>query len=96
MERDANLDKYRAIVMAYIVCIIHLIYWAGFCSEPDRSFLLFEMPVIFFISGASYRLSTPKSYTYDVLLFLIISGCYYPCHCQSYCYSLEDGVLTQD
>lgn len=63
MERDANLDKYRAIVMAYIVCIIHLIYWAGFCSEPDRSFLLFEMPVIFFISGASYRLSTPKSYT---------------------------------
>lgn len=63
MERDANLDKYRAIVMAYIVCLIHLVYWADFGSEPYRSFFLFEMPVIFFISGASYRLSTPKSYT---------------------------------
>ena len=45
--------------MMYIVCIIHLTYWLGFGREPLNSLILIEMPVIFFISGAS--LSQSKS-----------------------------------
>ena len=52
--RDIQLDIYRALTMVYIVCVIHVVYWFGVFDEPVRSILLFEMPVIFFISGASY------------------------------------------
>ena len=45
--------------MMYIVCIIHLVYWLGFGEEPLKSLILIEMPIIFFISGAS--LSQSKS-----------------------------------
>lgn len=62
MERDTNLDKYRGLVMAYIVCVIHLVYWMGFGDEPWRSYILFEMPVVFFISGAAHRMSKPKPF----------------------------------
>lgn len=51
--RDLQLDTYRALVMIHIVCIIHVLYWLGVGSEPINSLLLFEMPVIFFISGAA-------------------------------------------
>lgn len=43
--------------MIYIVCVIHVIYWFDLGTEPLKSALLFEMPVIFFIAGASQRLS---------------------------------------
>lgn len=51
--RDTQLDAYRSLSMMYIVCIIHLVYWMNFGDEPLKSLLLIEMPVIFFISGAS-------------------------------------------
>ena len=51
--RDTQLDAYRSLSMMYIVCIIHLLYWMNFGDEPLKSLLLIEMPVIFFISGAS-------------------------------------------
>lgn len=53
MERDVQLDCYRALTMIYIVCVIHIVRWFGFGNEIVRSLLLFEMPVIFFIAGAS-------------------------------------------
>lgn len=43
--------------MIYIVCIIHVVYWHNIGGEPLRSLLLFEMPVIFFIAGASQTFS---------------------------------------
>ena len=58
MERDVQLDIYRGLAMIYIVCVIHLLYWFDFGSEPLLSCLLFEMPVIFFITGASYSLGS--------------------------------------
>lgn len=54
--RDTQLDAYRSLSMMYIVCIIHLVYWLGIGNEPLKSLILIEMPVIFFISGASLSL----------------------------------------
>ena len=59
-ERDSLLDSLRALIMMYIVCVIHIIYWFGLFDEPLRSIILFEMPVIFFIAGASQSLKTTK------------------------------------
>ena len=61
MTRDYEIDKYRGLVMAYIVCVIHAVYWLGLGREPWRSYLLVEMPVIFFISGAAHCMARQKS-----------------------------------
>lgn len=55
-----QLDNYRALVMLYIVCFIHVLYWLGLGREPYLSIILVEMPAVFFISGASlsYRKGT--------------------------------------
>ena len=58
--RDNKLDALRALIMIYIVCIIHGMYWYGSGNSFLRSALLFEMPIIFYISGASYSLTQPK------------------------------------
>ena len=46
--------------MIYIVCCIHVVYWLFPLSEPWQSLLLFEMPFIFLISGASQSLARCK------------------------------------
>lgn len=43
--------------MIYIVCFIHVFYWLGMGEEPIQSLALFEMSIIFFISGASLSVS---------------------------------------
>ena len=43
--------------MLHIICVIHVLYWNGLGSELTRSLLLFEMPAIFFIAGASQSLA---------------------------------------
>lgn len=58
--------------MIYITCFIHLMYWEGvsvgiFTSEWV-SVVLIEMPVIFYIAGASYALSSKKRYPQYVWL----------------------------
>lgn len=53
MERDLQLDVYRSISMLYIVCFVHVLYWLQLGAEPYLSICLVEMPVIFFIAGAS-------------------------------------------
>lgn len=53
MERDKQLDSYRALIMVYIVCVIHTTYWFNIGDDIIISLALFEMPVIFFIAGAA-------------------------------------------
>lgn len=53
MERDIQLDCYRSLTMMYIVCVIHASFWFYLDFHFDKSLLLIEMPVIFFIAGAS-------------------------------------------
>lgn len=61
MKRDLQLDIFRALAMIYIPCVIHTSYWMNLGSEPMLSLILFEMPVVFFISGASLSLRPMKS-----------------------------------
>jgi peptidoglycan/LPS O-acetylase OafA/YrhL len=65
--RDKELDIFRGLIMIYIIGIIHVVYWGGIIETPWKSLLLFEMPVIFFITGASHTLSKPKPYLEYIL-----------------------------
>lgn len=58
MERDHRLDAYRGMSMLYIVCFVHVLYWLQLGTEPYLSICLVEMPIIFFISGASQSFHT--------------------------------------
>lgn len=53
MKREQQLYMYRGLSMIYVVSFIHVVYWLKIGSEPIKSLMLFEMPLIFFISGAS-------------------------------------------
>ena len=57
-QRDEQLDIFRGLVMIYIVCVVH-VYYSWICAplEPHKSLILFEMPLIFFISGAALQIS---------------------------------------
>lgn len=49
--------------MIYVVCFIHVVYWLKIGAEPIKSLMLFEMPLIFFISGASLSFNkTPRRF----------------------------------
>ena len=61
MERDIQLDCYRALAMMYIVCIIHPILWYNFDIYNIDPTMLVEMPVIFFIAGASQSYSKRRN-----------------------------------
>lgn len=58
--RDIQLDIYRALIMIYIISVIHVAYWFDIVPEPWRSLILFEMPVVFFITGASLQVSRSR------------------------------------
>ena len=60
IDRDEQLDIYRGLSMMYVICIIHVAYWLQLGEEPYLSIALFEMPVIFFISGAAQSLKPEK------------------------------------
>lgn len=76
-KRDTQVDAYRGLIMIYIVCFIHIIYWLDYDLEPFSSFVLFEMPIIFFISGASLSLSD-KERTFKENLFNRIKRVVWP------------------
>lgn len=65
MERDINIDVLRGVTMLYIIFVIHGLCWFGFVPINSLFFslLLFEMPVIFYISGAALKLSKRKPFT---------------------------------
>lgn len=56
-ERDTELDLYRGAAMIWVI-LIHALYWPQIIanSNPYKSYLLFEMPLIFFITGAANSL----------------------------------------
>jgi surface polysaccharide O-acyltransferase-like enzyme len=54
IQRDGNLDTLRGIMMLYVVAVIHGMYWLNSVPSNLDSLLLFEMPIIFFISGCSF------------------------------------------
>ena len=56
-ERDTNLDIFRGFVMVYIICVVHLLYWIEISLPSLKCMCLFEMPLVFFISGAAHTLS---------------------------------------
>ena len=53
-KRDVGLDVARGLLMAYVVIIIHGSFWLGVIPAPANSLLLFEMPLIFIVSGAAF------------------------------------------
>lgn len=55
-SRDVGLDLARGLLMAWIVVVIHGIFWLGIVPRGPGSWLLFEMPPIFLITGAAYFL----------------------------------------
>ena len=55
-SRDVGLDLGRGLLMAWIVIVIHGTFWLGVIPAGPGSWLLFEMPPIFVITGAAYFL----------------------------------------
>lgn len=53
-QRVIGLDVVRGLLMAYVIIVIHGIYWLRLAPLPHSSALLFEMPLIFMVSGAAY------------------------------------------
>ena len=61
MERDVQLDCYRSLTMMYIVCIIHPMLWFHIDVFGFDPTMLLEMPVIFFIAGASQKYTRQRT-----------------------------------
>ena len=63
--RDKSLDRLRGFAMLWVI-VVHVLYWGFFFSNSHvqmlMSFGLFEMPLFFFITGASNRFSREDRY----------------------------------
>ncbi len=55
--RNQTIDVVRGLLMLYIVFIIHGFFWLNLVPDTVRSTLLFEMPLIFMISGYALNLA---------------------------------------
>ena len=55
MSRDKTLDYLRGLAIIQVV-LVHVLYWLNIFNEGflaiAKSFLLFEMPIFFFVTGA--------------------------------------------
>ena len=64
-ERDKTLDNLRGFAMLQVI-IVHVLYWGDFFTSSYinliKSFCLFEMPVLFFVTGASNARSKDVPY----------------------------------
>lgn len=65
MSRDKTIDRLRGFAMLWVI-VVHVLYWGEFFTNESvnllRSFCLFEMPLFFFITGASNSFSKIDSY----------------------------------
>ncbi|WP_376769390.1 acyltransferase family protein [Paenibacillus germinis] len=60
-KRDIELDCYRGGALLWVI-LIHCLYWVGFVPNNNyQSYLLFEMPMFFYIAGASNTLGNKKN-----------------------------------
>ena len=71
-KRDVRLDVARGLLMAYVVIIIHGSFWLGIIPAPANSILLFEMPLIFIVSGAAFA-HAPQPTTLRAYGFYLLS-----------------------
>lgn len=71
-KRDVSLDVARGLLMAYVVIIIHGSFWLGLIPAPASSILLFEMPLIFIVSGAAFA-HAPQPTTLRAYGFYLLS-----------------------
>lgn len=65
MKRDKTIDNFRALAMLWVI-LVHVVYWTPFIKDANyrffASFLLFEMPIFFFVTGASNSFSKKENY----------------------------------
>lgn len=65
MSRDKTIDRFRGFAMFWVI-VVHVLYWGNFFTNGYvnllKSFCLFEMPLFFFITGASNNLSKTNNY----------------------------------
>jgi len=71
-KRVVGLDVARGLLMAYVVAIIHGSFWLGIVPAPANSILLFEMPLIFMVSGAAFA-HAPQPLTLRSYGFYLVS-----------------------
>lgn len=66
VNRDRTIDRLRGFVMLWVI-FVHVIHWGdfsgGICYKLLKSLILFEMPLLFFLTGAANALSAERSYT---------------------------------
>ena len=65
MGRDKTIDRLRGFAMLWVI-LVHVLYWGNFFingyANLLKSFCLFEMPLFFFITGASNSFSKISGY----------------------------------
>lgn len=65
VNRDKTIDQLRGFAMLWVI-VVHVLYWGGFFTNEYvnllKSFCLFEMPLFFFIIGASNSFSKITGY----------------------------------
>jgi len=69
-ERDLFLDRMRTLATAWVL-MIHVLYILNFFADGIfntlRSWLLLEMPLFFFITGAGLSMTKPRPWGQYVL-----------------------------
>lgn len=64
-ERDKTIDRLRGMAMLWVI-LVHVLYWGNFYSNIYinllKSFSLFEMPLFFFVTGASNSKNQANGY----------------------------------
>ncbi|HVM97402.1 MAG TPA: acyltransferase [Candidatus Acidoferrales bacterium] len=71
--RVVGLDVARGLLIAYVVIVIHGSFWLRIVPAPENSLLLFEMPLIFMISGAAYAYAPKPAQSVRSYLFYVLS-----------------------
>lgn len=68
-KRDETIDRLRGFAMFWVI-VVHVLYWGNFFDNERinllKSFCLFEMPLFFFITGASNSFTKVNGYFYFV------------------------------
>ncbi|MEG1010059.1 MAG: acyltransferase [Clostridia bacterium] len=66
IRRDEKIDILRGLAMMWVI-VVHVVFWLPFFRNGTistlKSLILFEMPLFFFISGASITLSKQKKFS---------------------------------
>lgn len=65
MHRDKTIDRLRGFATLWVI-VVHVLYWGNYLTNGYvnllKSFLLFEMPLFFFVTGASNSFSKINGY----------------------------------